>query len=109
VEIEQGLIPWCFQYGFWSNDKLPSSFGMVYQLAIQTQVAPHAIGRHAGMYRQDSQQIAHSDGCQEFVRSLNDPMFLGNAFHEGTVAWNVPSLLVKRDNLSKIFASIFVD
>ena len=22
MEIEQGLIPWCFQFGFCSNDKL---------------------------------------------------------------------------------------
>jgi hypothetical protein len=36
-------------------------------------------------------------------------MFLGNAFHEGTVAWDAPTFLVQQDNLPKIFASIFVD
>jgi hypothetical protein len=81
---------------------------MVYNLAIQTQVATHAIGSHAGMYRQDPQQIAYFNGCQQFIRSLNDSMFLGNAFHKGTVAWNTPAILVQQDNLSEIFASISV-
>jgi len=82
---------------------------MVYNLAIQIQVATHAIGRHAGMYGQDPQQIAHFNACQQLVRSLNNSMFLGDAFHKGTVAWYCPAFVIKQDNLPKIFASVFVD